>query len=255
MTTAAITGSASGIGAAIRSRLEADGQRVIGIDLRGAEIEADLAEPAGRARAVAEIRARCGGRLDRLVLCAGLGPHVTPLGPIASVNYFGAVELLDGLLECLARGSEPAALAICSNSAQMVPFGDTPYVQALRAGDEEKARRLLEEGGNGVLAYAGSKLALGQAIRARAGRFGRAGVRLNALAPGTTRTAMLQATREHPVYSKGLEALDIPLGRWADPREIAATAAFLLGPEASYVHGSILFVDGGNDAAVRPDRF
>jgi 3alpha-hydroxysteroid 3-dehydrogenase len=255
MTTAVVTGSASGIGAAIRARLEADGQRVIGVDLRGAEIEADLAEPAGRARAVAELRERCGDRLDRLVLCAGLGPHVKPLGRIASVNYFGAVELLDALLECLARGTEPAALALCSNSAQMAPFGDTPYVQSLRAGDEEKARRLLEEGGNGVLAYAGSKLALGQAIRARAGCFGRAGVRLNALAPGTTRTAMLQATLEHPVYGKGLEALEIPLGRWAEPHEIAALAAFLLGPEASYVHGSIVFVDGGNDAAVRPDRF
>jgi NADP-dependent 3-hydroxy acid dehydrogenase YdfG len=53
MTVCAITGSASGIGAAIRRRLEKDGARVIGIDLRDAEIVADLGTPAGRAAAVA----------------------------------------------------------------------------------------------------------------------------------------------------------------------------------------------------------
>ena len=51
--TAVITGSASGIGAAIRSRLEADGLRVIGIDLAGQEIDADLSTPEGRTSAVA----------------------------------------------------------------------------------------------------------------------------------------------------------------------------------------------------------
>jgi len=46
--------------------------------------------------------------------------------------------------------------------------------------------------------------------------------------------------------------LPVPLGRAAPPEEIAAAVAFLLGPDASYVHGSVLFVDGGSDAAVRP---
>ena len=60
---------------------------------------------------------------------------------------------------------------------------------------------------------------------------------------------------KHPVFGKGVDALDIPLDRWAEPDEIAGVINFLLGPEASYIHGSIVYVDGGGDAANRPDRF
>jgi NAD(P)-dependent dehydrogenase (short-subunit alcohol dehydrogenase family) len=255
MGTAVVSGTASGLGAAIRARLEGGGDEVIGIDLREAEIEADLSTPEGRRQAVERSLEASGGRIDRVVACAGLGSHLEDIGLIARVNYFGAIELLDGLLEGLQRGERPAALALCSNSAQMAPLADTPYVQALLAHDEAEALRVLEKDGNGFVAYAGSKMALGMAVRRRAGAWGRAGVRLNAIAPGPTKTPMLAATFEHPVYGKGAEALDIPLDRHAEPAEISSVAAFLLGPEASYVHGSIWYVDGGNDAAIRPDRF
>jgi NAD(P)-dependent dehydrogenase (short-subunit alcohol dehydrogenase family) len=65
----------------------------------------------------------------------------------------------------------------------------------------------------------------------------------------------MEGAAAHPIYGKGVEALTVPLGRWAEPAEIAATIAFLLGPEASYIHGSIVFADGGNDAELRPDGF
>jgi len=67
MRVTAVTGSASGIGAAVRARLEADGERVLGVDLRDAEVTADLGTPAGRRTAVAAIGAACAGRLDGLV--------------------------------------------------------------------------------------------------------------------------------------------------------------------------------------------
>ncbi len=119
MTVCAITGSASGIGAAIRRRLEKDGARVIGIDLHDAEIVADLRSAAGREAAVAGVLARCSRQLDRLVVAAGIGSHVKPPSLVASVNYFGAVDLLDGLFEALRRGTAPAVLAVASNSAQI----------------------------------------------------------------------------------------------------------------------------------------
>ena len=255
MGTAAVSGSASGIGAAVRTRLERAGDRVIGIDVRDAEIEVDLSSRQGRKDALAMVEERCGGRLDRLVLSAGLGVHVTPISSIASVNYFGAVELLDGLLPALQRGEDPAAVVICSNSAQFIPLEDHPYTAALLAHEEAGAHRILEESGEPFLAYAGSKNALGRALRHRAGEWGGAGVRLNAVAPGPVQTPLLEGGLDDPRFGEAIRTLQVPLGRRGEPDELAGLVSFLLGPDASWIHGSIYYIDGGNDAEVRPDRF
>jgi len=250
----AVTGSASGIGAALRRRLEQQGDRVVGVDVRDAEVEADLSTGSGRVRAIAAVREATGGALDRLVVCAGVGTHVEDLRQIASVNYFGAVDVLDGLLDCLRGRPGAAAVAVCSNSAQFGPFEEHPFVLALLAHDEAKAREIAAKE-NAFIAYGGSKHALCRAVRRRAGPWGAAGVRLNGICPGTTETPMLRGSIEHPVWGRGVAGLDIPLRRYADAAEIAAVIGFLLGPDASYVHGSLLYADGGNDASVRPDRF
>jgi NAD(P)-dependent dehydrogenase (short-subunit alcohol dehydrogenase family) len=252
---AAVTGSASGIGAAIAAQLRAEGARVVGVDVRGADVTADLSTPEGRRAAVAGVLAAADGRLDRFVACAGLNTHVEPMHLIPAVNFFGAIDLLDGLLPALRGGDAPSAVAVSSNSAQMAPLLETAYVQALLAGDEEAARRALEDGGNGFLAYAGSKLALAIALRRRAGPWGGAGVRLNAIAPGATQTPLLEATLAHPVWGPHARNLPVPLGRVAQPQEIARAVSFLLSPAASIVHGAVLYADGGTDALIRPERF
>ena len=254
MGTAVVTGSAGGIGGAVCARLQKQGDRVIGVDVRDAEILADLSTPDGRQQAVAAAREACGGQLDRLVLGAGLNATFADLKKIASVNYFGAVELMDGLRDCLVGRPGAAVVAICSNSAQMGPFLEHPYVLALLDGDEARAREIIEKE-NGFIAYGGSKNALSRAVRRRASEWGKLGVRLNGIAPGPTETAMIEETRKHPVFGKGFEQLEIPVGRLASPEEMAGIIAFLLGPEAAFIHGSILWADGGNDAAIRPDAF
>ena len=251
---AVVTGSASGIGAAVRARLEKNGDRVIGVDLRNAEIEVDLSTPEGREQSIAQALEACGGSLDRLVVAAGLGAHVSDVLKIASVNYFGAVEVLDGLRGAMEGREAAAAVAICSNSAQLMPFDEHPFVLALLEHDEPAALALLDER-KGFIAYGGSKHALSRAVRRRAREWGAIGVRLNGIAPGVTRTPLMDGAVKHPVFGKGVDALDIPLDRWAEPDEIAGVINFLLGPEASYIHGSIVYVDGGGDAANRPDRF
>lgn len=255
MGTIAVTGSASGMGAAIRRRLESAGHTIIGIDLRAADIVADLGTAAGRASAIASVRRSAGGRLDGLVACAGVATHVEPRSIIVSVNYFGAQVLLAGLRDLLAAGSQPAAVAICSNSAPL-PGMDTPLVPACLAGDEDEARRIALTL-DGTAVYAGAKLALTRWVRRNAptAEWAGAGIRLNAVAPGATMTPMLQAGLDHPDYGEAIRNFKVPLGGFGTPEQIAAMVAFLLGPEAAFCCGSVMFVDGGTDAMFRPDTF
>ena len=170
------------------------------------------------------------------------------------MNYFGAVDVMDALFDALQGGNDPAAVAICSNSARFGPFAEHPFVLACLEGDEARAREIIA-GENGFVAYAGSKYALSVAVRRRSKAWAEAGVRLNGIAPGPVETPLLQGTREHPVYSKGFEGLDVPVGRLGTPAEIADFIGIMLGPAASFMQGSIVYLDGGNEAATIPDRF
>lgn len=254
MRTVVITGSGSGLGAAIRRRLETEGCRVIGIDLANQEIEADLSTASGRAAAMNAVLGATGGSIDGLVVCAGLGPHVRPLTKLVSVNYYGAVEVLDGLRPALAAGDVPAALAISSNSIGIVPIHDPRLIDAMLMDGEAAALAAVGDL-DGPTVYAMTKIALARAVRTRVLDWGRAHVRLNAIAPGPVLTPLLQGSLDDPVLGPLVDALPIPLERRSDPDEIAATAAFLLGRDASYIHGSIIFADGGTDALVRPDAY
>jgi len=258
MTTAVVTGSASGIGAAIRKRFERSGGAVIGIDIRDAEIIADLSTHAGREIAISRVKQHCDA-IDHFVACAGLATYTRPPSLIASVNYFGTIELVDRLLKLLQRGNNPAAVVMLSNSAQWMNIDETPYVQALLHNDEAEAVKVIDEMPDtfmaASLAYVGSKLALGRAIRQRTITWGNVGVRLNGVAPGNTRTPMLEKVLDDPNTRNGVLSMEIPLGRLAEPDEVASLVAFLCSPEASYIHGGIFYVDGGIDAQIRPDRF
>jgi len=69
------------------------------------------------------------------------------------------------------------------------------------------------------------------------------------------RTPLLQGDMDDPVTGAAIRSFPVPLGRIAEPEEIAELAAFLLGPAGSFIQGSIYYIDGGSDAQVRPDRF
>jgi NAD(P)-dependent dehydrogenase (short-subunit alcohol dehydrogenase family) len=104
-------------------------------------------------------------------------------------------------------------------------------------------------------AYRYSKHALARAIRRRAIEWGPLGVRINAIVPGMTHTPMVQAIKEDPEMGPFVDQLPIPLGRPGTAEEMAGVIAFMLSDAASYITGMMLWVDGGTDAAVRPDRF
>jgi NAD(P)-dependent dehydrogenase (short-subunit alcohol dehydrogenase family) len=246
----AVTGSASGIGAACSRRLSGNGATVIGIDLRDADVVADLGTPDGRRAAIDAVVERAGGHLDGLVTCAGVaGAPSRPGSTVASVNYFGTVALLDGLRPLLGRAAQPAAVAISSNSTTIQPAIPADLVAACLEGDESVARGIADEFG-AVATYAASKLAIAHWVRRHAvsEEWAGSGIRLNAVAPGMVDTPLVAEPEMLPL----VEALPIPVGRPGRPEEIAALVDLLLGPEGAFFCGSVVLVDGGTEALLRP---
>ncbi len=255
--TVVVTGSASGMGAATKARLEADGQRVIGVDIHDADVVADLGTPAGRDAAIAAVADQADGAIDGLVTWAGVpGLTETPGSLLASVNYFGTVVLLEGLRPLLAKGSRPAAVAISSNSTTVQPGIPMDVVELCLAGDETGARAAADAAG-ALGTYPATKTALAWWCRRNApsDEWIGAGITLNVVAPGAVETPLLQATREDKVIGQFIDAFPIPLGRKGTAEELGAFVAFLLGPDARFFCGSVVFVDGGTDALGRPDDF
>ena len=249
--TALVTGSASGIGAATVERLRRDGCQVLTLDRRGdgTDVVADLATPEGRAAAVAGAREACGGRLDVLVCCAGVGTAPPPV--MAAINYLGTFELADGLFDVLTAGESPAAVVISSSTIGYRSVARHHEVMDRLEAAEDDPVGALAEAGDGLTTYINSKIGVAYAARRRAGPWGRAGVRLNVVVPGMTDTPLLAKAGPNPdVAAAGRPIEPVPLGRIGRPDELAAVISFLASPDASYVHGAVVYVDGGQAAAI-----
>lgn len=255
MRTICITGSASGMGAATASRLRERGHRVIGVDVRDAEVVADLGTAEGRAAAIAGVESACDGSLDGLATFAGLGPLPGRSGALlGSVNYFGTIALLEGLRPQLARGTDAAVVAVSSNSTTCQPAIPHDLIDAFLAGDERRARALAEEHGS-INTYPASKIAIARWVRRHAvgADWIGAGIRLNAIAPGLIDTPLVAEGMADAEMAGLLEQFPIPLGRPGRADELAALTEFLLGPDAGFFCGSVVWCDGGTDALLRTD--
>lgn len=259
MATYAVTGSASGMGRAAADRLRAAGHTVIGVDLRDAEVIADLSTPEGRRTAISAVLAAAGSRLDGAVFAAGLGPGKGDerLRLIAEVNYFGTVELLEGWREALAGAGRAKVVLFSSNSTTTVPLVSKRTIAAFLAGDRAKAVASTKRMGDnaGAFVYAGSKIALTRWMRRAAVRpeWVGAGIRLNAVAPGAILTPLLQAQLDDPETAGAIESFPVPAGGFGTPEGIAAWVEFMLSPAADFLVGSLIVVDGGTDAYFRSD--
>jgi NAD(P)-dependent dehydrogenase (short-subunit alcohol dehydrogenase family) len=255
--TIAVSGTASGIGRALAGLLREQGDTVIGVDLRDADVCADLGGAGGRARAVAGVLEACGGTLDGAVACAGVSDF-TDL-PV-KVNYFGAVAFMEGLRPALARADAPRA-AVVGSIAGTHPVDDG-IVRACLAGDEpaalEAAARAVAAGG-GHTTYPSSKAALARWMRRECVTPGWAGegVPLNAIAPGVVRTPMTAPLFEDEAMLRVMnEAVPMPLNGYADPEVIAESLRWLVSPANSHMTGQVVYVDGGAEATLRgPDVF
>lgn len=236
--TALVTGSTSGIGAAIARALAADGVRVLvtGRDeQRGAAVVAGIERDGGRAsflpsdlsRPPAELRAfataagqALGGRVDILVHSAAVCPPVdTPaltdvdLDTALAVNIRAPHVLTAALAPAMAGRGTGAIVVVGSWMAGV----GSPFVGL----------------------YSATKAAGIQLARSWAAEFGPSGVRVNTVSPGVTRAAG-RADEVATAMTAGT-----PAGRPGTPQEVAAAVAWIASDRAAYVHGAELAVDGG----------
>lgn len=231
MGTALVTGAGRGIGRAIARRLSADGLRIVAVDL-----------DEGAAK---EVAGELGGRADT-----------------CDVTDLGAVRELVASLE---------DLAVLVNNAGIFPpakLRDIPAEQFRRVMDvnalaplllTQQCMPLLEASGGAVVniasmaakvptpgtgAYSPSKAALVSLTKLCAVEFAGTGVRFNAVAPGGVRTEGTASVSADPEREARFNAL-VPMGRRAQPEDIADVVSFFASDAARYVTGQVLYVDGG----------
>ncbi|WP_427306172.1 SDR family oxidoreductase [Cupriavidus sp. H39] len=236
-----VTGGARGIGAAIVRRLAREGatvaftyqQSATAADALAADVEAtggralaiqaDAADPAALTGAV-HSAAQQFGKIDILVNNAG----VLLLGPVESLS----LEDFDKTLAVNVRAvfvAAKAALAHMGEGGRIINIGST------------NAERMPFPGGS---AYAMSKSALLGLVQGMARDLGPRGITVNNVQPGPTDTDMNPEAGEFGATMHGLMALQ----RHATPDEIAAMVAYVAGPEAGFVTGASLTIDGGFSA-------
>lgn len=255
----AVTGSASGMGREVAEKLTAQGHRVIGVDIKEADVVADLSTPDGRADAVAAVLEKADGKLDGAVLAAGLGPAPGPGRPrlIAEVNYFGVVELLDGWRAALAAADAAKVVVFSSNSTTTTPAVPRRTIKAFLNRDVDKVVSSVRVFGKTApaIAYAGSKIAVSRWMRRTAvsREWAGAGIRMNALAPGAIWTPLLEKQLATPSEAKAIKSFPVPIGGYGDAGQLADWVIFMLSDAASFLCGSVVFVDGGSDAFFRAD--
>ena len=252
-----VSGSASGIGAATAALLRDRGDRVIGVDLRDADVVADLSSAEGRTAAVAEVRALT-DVVHGVVPCAGVA-GLTGVDPalVVSVNYFGALALVRGLhAELAAAGGSGGSgvVLLASNSVTCQPGWAGDVADLCLAGDEDAARAAAAAT-EAVQVYPATKAALAWWARREGvgADWAGAGIRVNAVAPGLIATPMTDRLRADPELGAFADSYPTAIGRPGRPEEVAATIFFLLSDAASLVVGSVLYVDGGTDAMLHPE--
>ena len=228
---ALVTGAASGLGRATAALLRSQGFRIAGLDLEATDVETDvaLACDVSDTTAVAgalESLAEGWDGLDAVAHCAAMfPPSAVPLHALdpevwrrtIDVNLTGAFSVARATLPALMRRRGAMVLVTSTAAHQPQP---------------------------GAAVYAAAKAGVAGLVRALAIEYAPHGVRVNAISPGWMDTAMASPILGRPALRERVEQR-VPLGRVAEPGEVAATIAWLLSDAAAYVTGQDLMVDAG----------
>ncbi|QLH13016.1 SDR family oxidoreductase [Paracoccus pantotrophus] len=241
-----VTGAGSGIGAATVRRLFSEGADVVAVDVTQEGVDKILGEFGGdprvtgavldvcdRAAALAlaaETRARL-GYLNGLVNCAGITGvanviDVEPakLDKVMAVNLNGTVNMCQAFVRAVQQDEGPRAIVNISSGAGVMGVPNR-------------------------LPYVASKFAISGITKSMSPELGPLGIRVNAIAPGMTRTPLVEYMLQDPEAVARIKAAH-PIGRMGEPEEIAAVIVFLLTDDASFMTGAVVSVDGGQTACL-----
>jgi NAD(P)-dependent dehydrogenase (short-subunit alcohol dehydrogenase family) len=237
-----ITGAASGIGAETARLFAEEGARVVGVDIaEGAEgeltLNADVSDEHS-VRDMYEEAAREMGHIDVLFNNAGINPNDDASVLDTSVETWQRVQdiNLKSVFLCCKYGI-PHLLDAGGGSV----INTASFVATMGAATSQ-------------ISYTASKGGVLSLSRELGVEFGKRGVRVNALCPGPVNTPLLQELFAKDPAETARRTVHLPMGRFAEAREIAQGALFLASDESSYVTASTFLVDGGiSGAYVTPD--
>jgi NAD(P)-dependent dehydrogenase (short-subunit alcohol dehydrogenase family) len=232
-----ITGAASGIGAETARLFAAEGARVVGVDLEPESegelsLVADVTDEDQVREAYAQVKTEL-GRIDVLVNNAGINPTSDASVLITSLEAWQRVQdvNLRGVFLCCKHGI-PHLLEGGGGSV----INTASFVAVMGAAVSQ-------------ISYTASKGAVLSLSRELGIEFARRGVRVNALCPGPVDTPLLHELFAQDPEQAARRLVHIPMGRFAEAREVANAALFLASDESSYVTASTFLVDGGLSAA------
>jgi NAD(P)-dependent dehydrogenase (short-subunit alcohol dehydrogenase family) len=229
-------------------------------DLReaGYSVETKAVDVTSRASVAALAETAAGlGSVTQVVNTAGLSPNMAPAGKVLLVDLYGVALVFDlfdsviapggcGLVISSMAGHMPAPLPPEQDHA--LAFTPTEELLALPFLQAEVVRDSMQ-------AYGIAKKANHLRVQAASLSWGERGARVNSISPGIIATPLARhemASESGPIYRAMIEAS--PAKRLASSDEVASAAAYLLGPEASFITGSDLLIDGGVIAAMRGGR-